>query len=200
LNIFEFQHDLFPLLAHKFQEALNRDQFPIINFFSDLYHPRVMMLVYDVELVGGLVPNQIVVEYVMLGSWSRWMTPTIYTYAYLTNPAKNFASFGDLTIELLLPDDIPYIIESSLQFDMQELGTYRYVGVGLPETNLRFVICSSNSPVQRSNPYVLLFLLFVGILLIPIVVGGIGVFLLVRSIRKDEKKWRSSKTLHHHNQ
>lgn len=62
----------------------------------------------------------------------------VNTFAYILNPAANFADFGTLDIEILLNDHAPYILESSIPLETRGDGRYFASFSGLPEVDLVF--------------------------------------------------------------
>jgi len=62
----------------------------------------------------------------------------VNTFAYILSPAKNFADFGTLDIEIRLTDHSPYILESSITLETDGSGRYFASLQGLPDVDLVF--------------------------------------------------------------
>ena len=101
---------------------------------------RIITLIYSVDFPAG-AEKQVRVGYLTGGTMDRRETPTPkYTYTYLLSPAKHWKSFGILDIEILTPEEAPYIIGSSLA--LEPVGERRYTSSlgGLPEEELVFTL------------------------------------------------------------
>ena len=101
-------------------------------------------------------------------------TPYKYNYTYLLSPAKEWAQFNDIEININTPF---YILETNQKgFEKTETG-YIYKGDGLPDGELEFTLCASEKPqAQKDNGYAL----FIGIpiLLILGLIMGFVVFMV----------------------
>ncbi len=106
---------------------------------------RFFVLIYDVEFDPQAI-REVGVSYISRGTMDRVKTsnPT-HTFDYILNPAANWASFKDLNIEVRVPSDYPYIIDSSLDFARKEDGTYQASFASLPEEDLYFTLYHKES-------------------------------------------------------
>jgi hypothetical protein len=86
------------------------------------------------------------VSYPMDGAFSAYYKPTLYSYNYISNPAKNWASFGSFTINIYTNSDNPYVINTNLEFAKISENGYQYVSNGVPKSNISFSICASEKP------------------------------------------------------
>ena len=80
--------------------------------------------------------------------------PAVYTYNYLLSPARGWAGFGTLDIEIITPY---YLIESDIfpKFEKTESGYATSLG-GLPSGELTFSLSADPDPDRRITPYSLL--------------------------------------------
>lgn len=90
--------------------------------------------------------------------------PSLYTYNYLLSPARSWAGFGKLDIEIITPY---YLIECDIfpEFEKTESG-YATSLNGLPSGELRFTLSSDPSPKREITPYT-----FLGIGLYAVIIG-----------------------------
>jgi len=61
---------------------------------------------------------------------------------YLLTPASYWKSFGKLTINLTLDDSQPHLMSSSLDFNKQRRGVYKFESNGLPTSELKITASS----------------------------------------------------------
>jgi hypothetical protein len=66
----------------------------------------------------------------------------LHTFEYLLNPAASWGDFKDLNVEIIPPSDSPYIIESSLQLNRNQDGSYIGKFDSLPEDDFTFTLYS----------------------------------------------------------
>lgn len=101
---------------------------------------RYILLAYQVPFKSGQI-RQVSVTYPAKGTMDRSKTvsPT-YTYQYLLSPAENWKSFENLSVIIDPPEDAPYVIDSSLDLERLEDGTYTANLKELPEENLFFTL------------------------------------------------------------
>ncbi len=90
--------------------------------------------------------------------------PPLYSYTYLLSPAKSWASFQHLNVEIHTNS---FLKNPSLQgFEKTDFG-YQFYSEALPESELTFELCAAQFPKKRTNyqyiPMMLLSALFMGI-------------------------------------
>jgi len=154
-------------------------------------NPSLILLIYTVELQPG--ENTLSVTYpISNGGYNDYYKPSKFDYHYISNPAKGWASFGTLTVRVLPGEMNPYVIDSSLAFVKQEDGSYLYVGEGVPENNISFTICASESPVYHLpvNHSSLWYIITIG----GIVAGGLAAAAAIVLLIVFLKKKRGKKT------
>lgn len=157
------------------------------------YDHRLFLLVYDVTLKGK-ASSAVVVSYFMSGSYNGRFKPPKFYYDYFTNPAKNWRSFNNLTVRIYPSKDSRYIIDSNLDFQQISDNEYYYFIDGLPENNITFTTCNDLKPARvHDKGIAIFFLVFFGIMLIPILVGILLVIILYRRDYKKYKQLKESK-------
>jgi hypothetical protein len=103
-----------------------------------MYRNNVSALFYEVEFEAGST-NSLVVTYPMRATIDRRKSNDyVNTFAYILNPAQNFADFGGVDIQIELNSACPYIIDSSLPFTEVQPGLYSLSLAGLPSEDLVF--------------------------------------------------------------
>ncbi len=107
---------------------------------SLFYQKRLFYLNYEVAF-NSEQTHELAISYLINGTMdkSETVAPT-HSFTYLLSPAKNWASFNDLTIDIYTSSDIPYIIASSLAFDKVNSNHYQYKRAQLPNTELEFTL------------------------------------------------------------
>lgn len=112
----------------------------IDDVVSAVSSDRIFTMVYQVEFPPGTSKN-VSVGYLTEGTMDRRETVSPkYTYTYLLSPAKNWADFGSLTVEIITPEEAPYIIESSLSLERNGENRYSARLEGLPDSELTFTL------------------------------------------------------------
>jgi len=64
----------------------------------------------------------------------------LYTFDYILNPAKNWKDFKNLNIEIITPQEAPYIVKSSVDLIKGENKVYTATLAALPEEDLSFTL------------------------------------------------------------
>lgn len=111
--------------------------------------------------------------------------PKKYSYEYLLSPAKEWAQFNDIEININTPF---YMLETNQDiFEKTETG-YVYKGAGLPDGELEFVLCASETPQKDNNSKYNLFMFVSIVLPVGLFVGLIILFVvLIKNIYKKKK-------------
>jgi hypothetical protein len=134
---------------------------------------RIITLVYTVEFL----PSQ------------DQQVSSQFLFDYILNPAKNWNSFNNLNIKIITPQEAPYIIDSSINFNKEKDNIYTASLEKLPEEDLSFTLYSKEKitlydkiegRINSSFGY-----------FAPIVIGIIGFFIIVISFiiaRKFKKR------------
>jgi hypothetical protein len=136
--------DIIAAKLYERQDSISVSESELIN---SVYSAKCLILLgYTVTLKGQSVPNMLSVSYPMDGAFSAYYEPTLYTYNYISSPAKNWASFGSFTVNIYTNPDNPYVINTNLEYAKVAENAYQYVGNGIPKGNLEFSICASESP------------------------------------------------------
>ena len=101
---------------------------------------RIITLVYSVEFPAKET-RSVSVGYLSEGVMdSRETVWPKYSYTYLLSPAQNWADFGNLDIEIMTPEEAPYIIESSLELTADGRSRYTASFDELPQEELSFTL------------------------------------------------------------
>ena len=165
-----------------------------MNDFDDFFRGNfLVMMVYDVEMLGNSVPNTVSISYYSQASFNRKYDPTVYTISYLTNPAKNWADFKSLDITIIPPSDNEFVINTTLGFTRNDDGSYSLSLKCLPNENITFSVSSSENPKEKNLE--LNNLLIMLVILLPIIfffLFAIIMAIVIYKIVKKSKKAKSS--------
>ena len=97
-------------------------------------------LVYTVEFPAG-GSREVAVSYPSLSYSVRdGTTYWQHTFTYLLSPAKDWAHFGTLDVEISTSEEAPYLIDSTLPLEEDGEGRYTARFDGLPEGELEFTL------------------------------------------------------------
>lgn len=97
-------------------------------------------LVYTVEFPAGGT-REVAVSYPSFSySIQEGTTYWRHTFTYLLSPARNWADFGTLDVEISAPEEAPYIIDATLPLEEAGEGRYTAHFDGLPEGELEFTL------------------------------------------------------------
>lgn len=135
-------NQIFNLAAKRLDEMIEHNvvNLWIDDLFADDYRGRFFVLVYTVDF-QPYKTNDISVSYDSRGAMDKRKTAEpIYTFDYILNPAKNWASFSNLNIEIRPPAKYPYIINSNIDLIRKENGIYIGSFESLPEEDLFFCL------------------------------------------------------------
>lgn len=143
------------------------------------YYERVLTLVYIVDFPANSSRN-VTVNYKMAGTMDKTKTrKPVYTFDYILNPAHNWSSFGNLDIEIITPEEVPHIVNSSINLVKENDRHYRASFNSLPQQDLKFSIYEEEKISLLDRFYKAFYT--VGILIILAVPVGI---VMVRRINK----------------
>lgn len=114
----------------------------IDEFIAFYHYDFVFVLLYEVDFMPN-ESNNVSVSYMSKGTMNRKETvDPLYTFEYILNPASNWSDFKDLNIEIIPPNDSPYVVDSSLELEKTQEGTYQGRYETLPDNDLKFTIYS----------------------------------------------------------
>ncbi len=112
----------------------------ISDVVSAVSDNRIFTLVYQVEFPPRTTKS-VSVSYLAEGTMDRRETVSPkYSFTYLLSPAKNWAGFGGLDLEIITPRKAPYIIESSLPLSVSGVNRYSAQFDSLPASELSFTL------------------------------------------------------------
>lgn len=183
-------NQIFNLFTKQLDESIGQN---VVNLEKEAFiyidsMDMFIVLVYDVDF-PSLSSQDVSVSYNSIGTMDMMDTvEPIYTFAYILNPAKNWASFNDLNIEVRPPSSNPYIIDSSLELSRKEDGSYMGNFKTLPEEDLFFSLYYNEEITRmdkirgyiKRNSYAL----------IPLLASLVGIFIgfIIRLIYRKIKK------------
>lgn len=146
------------------------------DLMPEEHFDRIFTLVYSVEFPARS-KKEVTVSYKAMGTMDKRETvKPQYSFEYLLNPAKNWAQFKDIKIEVIPPQEAPYLIKSNIDFTKENNQFYKATLADLPEEDLFFTLYENekitimdkiNGTLHRSFGY-----------LYPIILGAI-VFLFI---------------------
>lgn len=154
-----------------------------------------LQLAYTVDFPAG-GEREVTVTYRAGAQGSR--TDTRYwksTFTYLLSPARHWADFGTLEVEVHTPESAPYVIDSTLPLEQAEEGLYTARLEGLPEEELSFTLYPTPSVTLGDRlsrladklPYLVFFLPILVPVLIVILILCLAVPALARRRRARER-------------
>lgn len=110
------------------------------DLIAQNHSKRVMTLVYTVDFPHHSRRNMSV-SYKTTGTMDKRKTAKpVYTFNYILNPAQNWNSFKNLTMEILTPEEAPYIVHSNIELSKDKERHYRTSLAALPEDDFVFSI------------------------------------------------------------
>lgn len=152
------------------------------------YQSYVGALIYNVNFAPGSV-RKVRVEYTAKASQDRTDTSRYSaSVAYLLNPAREWKDFQNLTIHIYPHQEQPYLLESSLDMTKNQYdGSYAAYYESLPNKNLVFRMYHRDKPETGllktfGNPYILLLIIPVGLVL---AVLGVVTIVVMMALKKN---------------
>ncbi len=110
--------------------------------------------------------------------------PYIYTYSYLLSPASLWADFGTLDVVVNTPY---YMTDNGGKIYERTENGYKISFAELPDGELEFSICESETPERAPGPYQLLYYIFIGVMIfagiLAIAIIGAVIFVIVKIIK-----------------
>ena len=138
---------------------------------------RLAMAVYTVDFFKGET-KRVTVECALNGTMDRpsagySMKNATFTYTYLSNPAKEWADFGLLSLTVVPPEDM-ILISSIPELNRDEYGRFKAEQGGLPENNIRLVLGYEREPEPPkgfgSSSWIAYLLVFIAVSLIVLMI------------------------------
>ena len=115
----------------------------LYDAISVLYQLHLVVFLYDVTFPAGSM-TEVTVQYTTDGTMDRRNSKNpMYTYAYISNPARGFAGFGGIDVVIRPPAETPYILSSTWPFERDDDGIYTASFDALPDDDLLFTIYSA---------------------------------------------------------
>ena len=111
--------------------------------------------------------------------------PPKYEYNYLLSPARSWANFGELIINV---NTTAYMLEDTLGgFEKVDTG-YRFVCNGLPNEELNFTLCEDERPKKPINWAYALIIIIPVVALVLIIAVIVTIVIVVKKKRKNKKQ------------
>lgn len=186
-----------PCLNEIYKENQESGFAMISEVVSTICSDRIFTLIYQIEFPPKSV-RSVNVGYIAKGTMDRRETVSPkYSYTYLLSPAENWADFGLLELQIITPQEAPYIIESSLS--LTDDGENRYIANfdSLPESELIFTLYEKEQVtwIDKTEKTIsqASYLLFFFWPVLIVILGVIAVFAgraFIRKFRRTAKKPR----------
>lgn len=171
------ENKIYNLFGRALDRALNANEgySSWEDIVSQNYFERIFTLVYNVDFPAKSKKN-VTVSYKAAATMDKRRTrEPVYTLNYILNPARYWAGFGNLDIEIITPEEAPFILDSSIEFYKVQDRLYRAHLDSLPQNDLTFSVYEKEkiTVLDRvfSNPYTFYFSAI--ILLIVLLVAAI---------------------------
>jgi hypothetical protein len=157
---------------------------------SVMYSQRTVLASFDATFVSGA--NSVYVVYTLDTGYDADYNPSVYECVYISNPAKNWSSFGGITVKVLTSEDNPYVVFDNISFTKTGDYEYTFISSELPRDNIAFGLCASDNP-SRGGGYLWILILIPAVLLgIPLLLGATFLTLYLVD-RKHNKKAAAAK-------
>ena len=151
-----------------------------------IYDNTIFGYTYQISVRSGQSINN-TVEVPMYPSINAYYDPPIYTYNYLSSPARSWKAFNDLDIYV----KTPHVLSKSSVGEMSRTEDVYHIHLdGLPQQEISFQLCESTSPKRETNGYTLFIIL---ILVGALVLFTLFIILLIALIRHLRKKRQNHK-------
>lgn len=115
---------------------------------DELYSYFVGTIAYTMDFEAG-ESQQLIVTYSAGAGGYSYKGDTRLSFAYLLTPAKYWSDFGEITINLTVPEDVSYLYNSSLDFEQISQTEYTFVSDSLPDTELYVVFINYNTSFEQ---------------------------------------------------
>lgn len=110
------------------------------QLFEQNYYPRILTAMYTIDFPPNATKH-IKVTYKALGTMEKVSrNKATYTFHYMLNPARHWANFENLNIQIKTPDKAPFVVESTIPLTKQQDQIYSAQLTSLPENDLVFTL------------------------------------------------------------
>lgn len=157
-------------------------------FNTSYFEERLVLLSYEAVFPANSVTTMTVSYKVGAGARLNYEPPK-YPIKYVSNPSKQWSSFGDLTVIVYPDESMPFVIDSSIPLAIQEDGSYSVTLSELPEDNITFSVSASENPDKqtyffRNIKYILTYTWYIWLILIIII--AVVVVMIVRRKKREK--------------
>ena len=147
---------------------------------TDLNNYIMGWYLYELKISAGeRVINTVVAP--LYPSINEHYEPSKYDYVYLLSPARSWASFGELTINI---NTTTYMLEDTLGGFEKVDGGYKLVRNGLPEDELEFTLCAVKKPKRDINWSYYLIIIIPIVIIVAIIAVIVTIIIVVKKKRR----------------
>lgn len=158
-------------------------------------YQRIFTLVYTVAFPQNS-KKEVSVSYRTSGTMDKTETvKPLYSFDYILNPAENWRDFKNFNIEIIPPQEAPYIVKSNIKLTKEENRVYTATLAELPEDDLSFTLYANEqiTPLDKvegslQNRFGYFTPLVIGAIAIFMIGGIIVVIFLKRKKNKYENQ------------
>lgn len=163
-----------------------------VGLTDGLYRRRALLLCFSVDFADtGL--RTVRVETPIAPARDREGTKEYRQQAqYFFGPAQGWDAFGDISLTLILPEQAPYLLESSVPLRQAQgkARTYTAQLDGLPEEDFSAVFCEVETPAEDNGARLvrvlpILLVILVAVPLAALVFAGVWVVKLMGKFKED---------------
>ena len=156
----------------------------LMDAIGVIHEPHLVVFLYEVTFPPGSM-TEVIVQYMMDGTMDRRdRRNPMYTYAYISNPARGFADFGNIDAVIRPPTEAPFLLSSTWPFERDDDGIYTASFDALPDDDLLFTLYTAPE-VPGRLPYVIGGI--IGILLL----AGATIFMIQKFKHKNTKEMKT---------
>lgn len=170
---------LYNLYASALDKAFtdNQGYCDCFQLIDQNHYERILTLVYTVDFPANSRRN-VSVSYKASGTMDKTKTvKPLYTFDYILNPAKNWSSFKNLSIQVVTPEEAPHIVDSSIELTKEGDRHYTAKLDSLPDKDFTFSIYGDEKITLLDRTHKTLQKIF-GYFM-PFIIGGLLILTLV---------------------
>jgi len=170
-------------------DYLNNQAFDEFFLGSDLdikFTPYYFMRWYEYEITIGAGEKLLnTVTAPLYPTINEGYNPAVYEYNYLLSPAKSWADFGKLDIEIITPH---HLIKNNLGKFEKDVESYTVSLDKLPNDDLSFTICTEENPKKIREPiYIPYEILVIAVIIMAVIIISMLVIIIVLLVKRKKK-------------